>query len=151
MFRSLVPHREGVRGPLARFEREVEDLWNRFYGPTGEWMGGVEGFTPRSNVVETGDALQVTMDLPGMKVENVEVEVKDGALWITGHREEEQKEETDTYHRRERFEGRFRRIEPLPITVDEEHVTANYADGVLTVTLPKKEEAKAKTVKIEQA
>ena len=150
MFRALVPHREGVGGPLTRFEQEVEDLWNRVHGSTGEWMSGVDGFTPRSNVVETGEALQVTVDLPGMKPEDVDVEVKDGALWISGHREEEKQEEGDTYHRRERRVGKFRRIEPLPVTVDQERVTASYVDGVLTVTLPKVEEAKAKTIRVEQ-
>jgi HSP20 family protein len=135
---------------LSRFEHEVEDLWSRFYGPTGEWMSGIEGFTPRSNVVETGDAVEVTVDLPGMKPEEVEVEVKEGALWISGHREEEKKEEGDTYHRHERFEGKFRRVEPLPVTVDQDHVTATYNDGVLKITLPKVEEAKAKSIPVQQ-
>jgi HSP20 family protein len=150
MFRALVPRREGVAGPLARFEHEVEDLWNRVYGSTGEWMSGVEGFMPRMNVRETGESIQVTVDLPGMKAEEFDVEVKEGSLWISGHREEEKEEEGDTYHRRERYIGKFRRIEPLPVSVDQDHVKATYVDGVLTVTLPKVEEAKAKTITVEQ-
>ena len=83
-----------------------------------------------------------------MKKEEIEVSLHDGALSLSGERKSEQKfEDADTY-RAERFVGRFHRTITLPAQVKAEAVSANYKDGVLTITLPKAEEAKKKQIEV---
>jgi HSP20 family protein len=99
-------------------------------------------------VAETDAALEVTVELPGMKPDDFKVEVHNGNLWITGEKKEEKEEKGKTFHRYERHFGAFRRIVPLPTTVKAEKVDAIYRDGVLKVALPKTEEVKPKAIPV---
>ncbi len=146
MFRTLVPTHERFHRPLERFEREMEHLMGRFFGPELPWREG--DFTPRLNIAETEGAYEVSVDLPGLKPEDVKVEVKSGELWVTGERREEKEEKGKTFHRVERYSGQFRRIIPLPTRVVEERVVANYTDGVLKVMLPKAEESRPRQISV---
>lgn len=149
MVRALTPWRARLPLPIARFEREMEELMERFLGKeNGEWMTG-ELFTPRTNMVETEKEFEITVELPGLKAEEVHVEVKNGELWITGEKKEEHEEKGKTFHRVERRYGEFRRVLPLPVTVKEEAVQARFEAGVLTVKLPKTEAAQPKHIPIE--
>ncbi len=89
-----------------------------------------------------------TIDLPGLKPEEVKVEFKSGALWVTGERKEEKEEKDNTYHRFERSYGEFRRVLPLPSEVKEEAIEAKFTDGVLKVSVPKAEEVKSKHIEV---
>jgi HSP20 family protein len=129
-------------------EEEMEDLFDRFTREDGEWMPREAYFVPKADVVETENEFEVTVDLPGMKREDVNVEVKDGDLWITGKRAEEKEEKGATYHRVERRYGEFRRVLALPARIDRDKVTAKYDNGVLKVTVPKMEAAKAKHIEV---
>jgi HSP20 family protein len=129
-------------------EEEMEDLFERFDREDGDWMPRAVYFVPRADVVETENEFEVTVDLPGMKREDVHVEVKNGDLWVTGKRAEEKEEKGATYHRVERRYGEFRRVLALPATIDADKVTAKYDKGVLKVTVPKTEKAKAKLIEV---
>lgn len=147
MFRSMIPWRERFPVTFPRFENELEDLMERFFGNGEEW--GVGRFTPALSVSETENAFAVTVELPGMKPEEVKVELKEGRLWISGKKEEELEEEGKTFHRIERRHGEFRRVIHLPGAVKEESVEAKFEDGVLTVNVPKSEEVKPKRIPVQ--
>ena len=146
MLRAMVPWREKLPRPLFRFEREMEDLFGRMMGRDEEWLPA-DFFRPRYDLAETDAEYEVKVDLPGMKPEDVTVEVKDGNLWIVGKKEEEKKDEGKTFHTVERRHGEFRRVIPLG-DVDVDKINAEYHDGVLKVTLPKLEEAKPKRIEV---
>jgi HSP20 family protein len=129
-------------------EEEMDDLFRGWAGEDGDWPVGASYFLPRADVVETENELEVTVDLPGMKPEEVNVEVKNGDLWITGKRAEEKEEKGKTYHRVERRYGEFRRVLSLPAAIDSDKVAAKYDNGVLKVTIPKMEEAKPKRIEV---
>jgi HSP20 family protein len=126
----------------------MEELMERVFRPEDGWWTGPT-FVPRMNVAEREGEFEVTIELPGMKPEEFNVEVKNGALWITGEKKEEHEEKGKTWHCVERRFGEFRRIFPLPAEVKPEQVQARYEGGVLTVTVPKTEEAKPRHVPVE--
>ena len=108
------------------------------------------GWMPQIETRRRGDNLVVHADLPGMRKEDVHVEVDDGILTISGERSEEHEGEGDDFYRSERSYGQFYRALPLPDGVDENACDATFKDGVLEVTipLPKQQEKKAKKVQI---
>ena len=115
----------------------TEDGW-----PLGE-------LSRRTNIAETENALEVTIELPGIGPEEFNVEVKNGELRITGEKKQEHEEKGKTWHRIERRCGEFRRVIPLPAEVDTEKVEAKVEGGVLTVTVPKTAAAKPRQVPVE--
>ena len=90
----------------------------------------------------------IKVELPGLKREEIGVSLQDGALVISGERKEEKISEGTEVHRQERFYGKFQRTLTLPTPVAADKVKAAYSDGVLTVTLPKAEEAKPKKIEV---
>jgi HSP20 family protein len=108
----------------------------------------VEGFAPRTNIAETETEYEVTVDLPGMKPEDLHVEIKGDQLWLSGERKHEQEEKGKTFHRIERRYGRFERVIPLACPTDEAKISAEYKDGVLRVTVPKAEEARPRRIEV---
>lgn len=127
----------------------MENLVSRFFGREMFEENGGAVFAPQVNVAETDDHFEVTADLPGLKAEDVNVELKEGQLWISGEKKEEKEEQGKTFHRVERRYGQFRRIVPLSGAVKESDVQATFKDGVLTITLPKAEEVKPKKIAIQ--
>ena len=121
---------------------------DRFFRTDEEWLPTARQFMPRLDMVESENAFEVKVDLPGLKPDQVHVDVKRGELWITGEVEEEREEEGKTYHRLERRHGEFQRVLPLPENVDEESIEASFRDGVLTVVVPKTEEARPKHIEV---
>ena len=127
----------------------MENLVSRFFGRDALEENGGAVFSPRVNVAETDEHYEVTVDLPGLKPEDLNLELKEGHLWITGEKQEEKEEQGKTYHRVERRYGQFRRVVPLGSAVKESDIQAHYKDGVLSVTLPKAEEVKPKKISIQ--
>jgi HSP20 family protein len=123
-----------------------EDMMNRLFSESA----GARPWAPAVDIAETENELTLKADIPGVKLEDVNIEVENGTLSISGSRTVENEEAKGGYHRQERSFGTFRRAFVLPETVDIEKVGAEYSDGVLTVTLPKKELAKPRTIKIGQ-
>jgi HSP20 family protein len=144
----LIPTTDRFARLIGRMEDEFEDLFKRFNGDDGGWLTEPTYFAPTVDVVETDNAFEVTVDLPGMKPEEVKVEMKEGELWITGKREEEKEEKGKTYHRVERRHGEFRRVMGLPGAIDGDKVTAKYENGVLRIAVPKAEAAKVKHIEV---
>ncbi|MEX0936504.1 MAG: Hsp20/alpha crystallin family protein [Pirellulales bacterium] len=149
MKRPTVPLTERFPRSFAGLGRQMENLMERYFGPEEEWWG-VEAFTPTTNLAETDSEYEVTLDLPGMRPEDVNVELQNGNLVVSGERKEEKEETKRTFHRVERSYGSFRRTIPLPGTVDEGKVDASFRDGVLKIRLPKTEEAKPRQIKINE-
>jgi HSP20 family protein len=108
------------------------------------------GWMPPIEIVEKNGALLVTAELPGLEAKDVDISVEDDVLTISGEKHEEKKEgeEGTQYYLWERRYGSFRRSFTLPSAVDAEKITANFAKGLLTITLPKSEKVKAKGKKI---
>lgn len=149
--RGLIPW----GGPLAEMGRGTGTLFDRFFGEDRwmpmlhtTWAEEALKFAPRANMVETPTAYEVTAELPGLKPEEFKVELKEGALWVTGEKEEERKEEGKTFHRIERRSGKFERMFALPAAVKEEAITAEFKGGVLKVVVPKAEEVKPKPIEV---
>jgi HSP20 family protein len=112
---------------------------------TSQWLSG---WTPALDVYEDKDNLFVRVELPGMKKEDIDLSLHDGSLSISGERKSEEKHEDAEVYRSERFFGRFQRTVALPTPVAADKVKAQYKDGILTVTLPKTEEAKPKQIDV---
>jgi len=141
--------------PLAAFAGGMDRFFDEVMGRRlrsafdDESMRGA--WTPKIDILERKDALEIRTDLPGMKPEDVEVTVEDGVLSISGERKLEQTQEGETFHRVECTYGSFERSFTLPTNVDADKIGARFANGELVLSLPKREEAKPKSVKIEIA
>ena len=131
-----------------RFNRLFNDTFSRFFD---EGDLGARAWAPPVDVYETEHDVVLKAELPGVDPKEVEVRVEDGTLYLKGERKFENEVKQDNYHRIERAYGSFVRSFPLPSSVDAEKANAQYKNGVLTLTLPKREEAKPKTIKINTA
>jgi HSP20 family protein len=105
-------------------------------------------WSPSVDISETEDALTLKADLPDVKIEDIDVRVEHQTLTLRGQRKFEKDEKVKGYHRIERSYGEFVRSFAVPSTVDTDKVQADYKNGVLTITLPKKETAKPRQVKV---
>lgn len=133
--------------PLAALRDEMEDLFAKYWGEEGDgWGTGM--VAPPLDVSETGKALRVRLDLPGVEAPEIDIQVSDNQLTIAGERKEEKEEKGEAYYRIERRAGKFSRSISLPCAVDENKIDATYHDGVLKIILPKTEEAKARRIPV---
>jgi HSP20 family protein len=131
-----------------RWDRLFDDMLGRHFltvaGPDarrGTWL-------PAVNVLEKNEAIEITVDLPGLRADDVEVTVEDGVLSLRGERTLEEASEGETYHRVERSYGSFERTFNLPETVDADKIEARFKDGEMVVLLPKREETKPRKVNV---
>ena len=141
--------------PVATLQRDMNDAVERFWNRFGQGLNGFDwpwgGNEARSDVVETKNAIEVSIELPGMDMQDIEVNVSDDMLTIKGEKKVESQEEKKGYHLSERRYGSFQRVIGLPDGVDRDAATATFKNGVLSVTLPKRPEAKAQVRKIDIA
>ena len=136
----------------ASFSQGMERLFDEMVG-RGLWRSPEErplrgSWVPAINILEREDSMVITADLPGLKAEDVDVTVEEGTLTIRGERKLEEVAEGETYHRVERLYGVFERTFTLPNSVDVEKIEARFSNGEMTLTLPKREESKPRSVKI---
>lgn len=122
-----------------RFDRLFEDLG---HGAGGTWKAAID-------VVKGEDKLMLRVDMPGIKPEDVKIQVEDDILTVSGEHEETDETKDENYIRRERRYGSFSRSLALPPNVDPEAITATSKHGVLEVTIPLPQEKQKKTVEIE--
>ncbi len=156
---TLVPTRN-ARNPFASLRRMTSELdrafeaWASFRRPSFGQFATSESaaWSPKIDVFERENRLVTRVDLPGVKKEDVSVEVTDGQLALSGERKHEKEEKKDNFYRSEREYGSFYRAVPLPEGVTLEDVKATFSDGVLEVSvpLPAKPEAKVRKVQIEE-
>ncbi|HLS55270.1 MAG TPA: Hsp20/alpha crystallin family protein [Zeimonas sp.] len=140
---------ESLRREVDRlFEDFGRDVWRPAFGRP---LFDIEPFmrrelpwggAPAVDIVEKDDAWEVTAEVPGMEEKDIEVTIAGGALTIKGHKQQDKEEKKKGYHLRERRFGSFERRFPLPEGVDTDRSDATFRKGVLTVTLPKKPEAR---------
>lgn len=128
-------------------QSEMNRLFDGFFGVRGNGSGS-RRWIPPMDLAETEDELILTADLPGVREEDVAIEIKDGTLTVSGERKDAREESGRGYHRVERSFGRFSRTLTLPRGVDAESVAARFDDGVLEVHIPKPEERKPHRVRI---
>jgi len=106
-------------------------------------------WAPSVDILETENDLVLKADVPGVEQKDIDIQIENGTLTLKGERKFERDEQKKGYHRLERSYGSFVRYFTLPDTVDPEKVRAEYNNGVLTVTLPKKEIAKPRSIKVQ--
>lgn len=135
-------------GRLSNLREEIDRLFEAPLAELARTSQLFSGWTPALDVFEDQDSLVVKAEVPGMKKEDIEISLHDGSLSISGERKGESKSEDTEVYRAERFFGRFQRTVMLPTPVNAEKVKAQYKDGILTVTLPKTEEAKPKHIDV---
>lgn len=129
---------------LAKSLALFDEPFSRIFGE-GQ---NAKPWTPPVDIHETDQELVLKADVPDVKPEDIEVNFENGTLTLKGKREFEKKEEGKGYHRIERNYGTFVRAFSLPETIDPEKLTAGYKDGVLTISIGKKEIAKPRSVKV---
>jgi len=134
--------RPGVAWPnFGRLLNLNDELDRLFETPLQAWA-------PALDVREDKDKFTVDLELPGFKREDINVHLEDGSLIISGERKSETTGEGTEVHRQERYYGKFSRALTLPVAVTPDKVKAAFKDGILTVTLPKAEEAKPKQIDV---
>jgi HSP20 family protein len=130
----------------------VRDEFNRLFNSAFGGIGGSSDlfgvWTPALDLYEGKDEYVVRAELPGMQKDEIEISLHNGALSISGERKSGEAAEESEAHRRERFFGRFQRTLELPKPVKSDEVKAAYKDGILTIRLPKTEEAKPKQIAV---
>jgi HSP20 family protein len=127
---------------------DVNRLFDAFFGAHEGANGPSRRWVPAMDLVEAGDSLVLKADLPGLRREDVSIEVKDGVLTISGERKDEHEEKVDGYYRVERTFGNFSRSLTLPKGVEADGIAADFADGVLEVTIPKPADRKPHRIEI---
>jgi HSP20 family protein len=150
--RALAPAGLGVRDPFAFLRRMTSELDRVFEEP--RWLGPAfepRAWVPSLEVVEKGNHLIARVELPGLKKEEVTVEVKEGFVQITGERKQEKEVKKEHVYRCEREYGTFFRSFALPEGVAAEDVKASMTDGVLEVSMPLPRPVEARTRKVEIA
>ena len=135
-------------GRLSNLRDELDTLFELpFWSNFGRQTQLFSGWTPALDLYQNNDNLIAVVELPGMRKEDIEISLHDEMLTISGERKMET-QEGDKAERSERYVGKFRRSITLPTRVDANKVSATYKDGILTVTLPKAEEAKPKQIQV---
>ncbi len=136
----------GLSNPLSR-------LLNDGFG-TLDWQfgnGSSASWVPAVDVLEEGDAVRITAEIPGVNPSDVKISLENNVLTIQGSKQQTAEERTERVHRYERTYGGFERRFTLPTSVDANAIKAAYEHGVLTVTLPKVEKAKPRQIEVQVA
>jgi HSP20 family protein len=136
---------------IATIQNEVNRLFNTFFEPSGQ-TGGQNGtlrrWIPAMDLVESNDEFVLRADLPGLNENDVNIELEDNVLTISGERKAKHEERKEGYYRVERASGKFSRSLTLPEGVNAERVQASFDQGVLEVRIPKPEQRKPRKVTI---
>lgn len=134
--------------------RTMQDQMNRLLNlswnhdlPSEDISEGL--WQPAVDIYETADSIIIKAELPDVDQKDIEVRIEDATLILKGERKHEDEVKKENYHRIERYFGSFQRSFSLPTTIDQEKVTASCEKGVLTISLPKKEETRPKQIKIQ--
>lgn len=152
---ASLPYRRdnGWLDPFSELEN-IQKQMNQLFdfslsrNPTGDTtlLGGQ--WSPAIDVYDSKDNLLIKADLPGLTKDEIEVSIQENHLVLKGEKKKDTEIKEEHYFKTERFYGSFFRTIPLPAAIDAGKVDAKYQDGVLTLTLPKKEEAKPKQISI---
>lgn len=137
------------QNPVASLQRDMNRVFETFWHRVGDFDWPWGAGDAKSDVVETDNAVEVSIELPGMEMKDIEVSVSDDMLTIKGEKKVERQEEKKGYYLSERSYGAIYRTIPLPPGVDGGKADASFKNGVLTIRLPQTPEAQAKVKRIE--
>ena len=133
---------------LVNMQKEIGRVFDSLFSDYDTESSFVAQWAPRVDVMERKDAFVIKAELPGVDKSNVKITVQDSVLTIRGEKKQEKEENDLNVHRVERSYGTFERSFSLPTTVKSDKIDASFRDGVLTVTMPKVEEAKPKEIEV---
>jgi HSP20 family protein len=134
---------------LNRIQSRINDLFDDTFGRARNYPVSTAGvWVPPVDILESKDSYLIRAELPGMKKEDFNLEVKDGTLTLSGERKFEETANGVEYHRVERVTGKFSRSFYLPQTVKHDGIKASYRDGILEVHVPKAEDAKPRQITV---
>jgi HSP20 family protein len=136
---------------LDALQGDMNRLFDGFFGRRegAAGYGSARRWVPAMDLVETEDSLVLRADLPGLDRDDIDIEVKDGVLTVSGERNAQHETQREGYHRVERSFGRFSRSLELPKGIDPQSVSAGFEKGVLEVRMPKPEERKPTRIEID--
>ncbi len=141
----LVPYIRRSEIPVT--SRLFEDLFNDF--PVANWMSEQkENWIPAVDIMEKDGNLILRAELPGMTEKQIDVKLEGNTLTLKGERKIDNEDQKNNYHRVESFYGSFTRSFRLPETVDLEKISADYKNGVLTITIPQKPEVRPREIPV---
>ena len=152
--KMMRPERHGLsdwfsRDPFRAVREEFNTILSKM---SADWDGGwlTGNAMPALDMTETDTAVEIRMDVPGFKPEEIDIEVTENTIAFSGRHDEQHEEQAEdkSFHRTKRRNGSFSRMVALPCAVDSHKVEAARHDGVLTVTLPKSETARSHKVKV---
>lgn len=133
---------------LANFRQTMDRLFDDTFNGMSNGDNGRGGYSVGMDIIENADNFILKAAVPGVKPADVEINVENDVLTLRGSHREEERSDSDNYLRRELHWGSFERSMRLPPTVDAENAQASFEDGILTLTLPKRPEAKPRSIKI---
>lgn len=145
-----------LRAPAVEastLERQINRLFSDTLGNL-DWQyrdSAGASWVPPVDIFEEADAIRIVAEVPGVKPEDIKISLENNVLTIQGTKEQVAQERTERVHRYERTYGAFERSFTLPATVDAGNIKASYEQGVLTVTLPKAENAKPRQIQVQVA
>jgi HSP20 family protein len=131
---------------LDQVRREMQRLLDTFAGDTVADSGA--GVFPPVNITQDADNFYLRAEVPGIKPDELSISAVRNRVSLAGKREIPREQERVSYHRKERADGSFNRTVTLPTEIDAQRVDASYADGILTLTLPKAEETKPRQITV---
>jgi len=146
LYKYLNPEVSGW-APISNLRDQFGRLFDVAFG-NGRAAESFGDWSPALDAYEDKDKYVVSVEVPGLKKENINVVVHEGVLTVSGERKSEKDEKSGTVHRTERTYGKFSRSVTLPTAVKADQVVASYKDGVLAVEVPKAEEAKPKSIEV---
>lgn len=146
MFGSLTDFGGGLFGDFRRLQEEIDNLFEQWPATTGV-RSVARGTFPPVNIGATADRLEIYLFAAGLDPSGIELSMQQNLLTVSGRREIPVDEKA-VYYRRERFGGEFRRVITLPEDADPDRVEARYRDGVLQITVRRKEAAKPRSITI---
>jgi HSP20 family protein len=141
--------RSNAWNDLVSLQEEMNRLFESTMG-TPQRSAGLFGgdFVPAVDILRNKESVVIRVDLPGISKDDIDINVANGRLVIRGEKKEEKRDENSSAHRLERYFGTFERVIDLPNLVDAEKIRATFADGVLEVTAPLREEAKPRQIAV---
>ena len=144
------PARELAAWPSDLFgiQREMNKMFDGVFRGTGDEDYSFSSWTPAVDIAEHDDEYLVKVELPGVNKDEVKLTLENNILTIRGEKKQEKETKKENYHRVERSYGSFQRSFTLPAAVKSDKIDASYKDGILTVSLPKVEEAKPKQIEV---
>ena len=149
LVRRVWPSRPTFDSPFNDFDQVRREMLRLFDAVAGETFGDVgAGVFPPMNITQDDDNFYLRAEVPGIKPDELSISAVRNRVSLAGKREIQREHERVSYHRKERAEGSFNRTVTLPSEVDAERVDARYADGILTLTLPKAEETKPRQITV---